>query len=94
MQMALRRAVWKTSACASFRNPEAPPGGPRSHPVPVRQPLAACCAGSWGRCSLVVPIGLPISGGGGGGALSITLPDMEPYATAHVTIEVTIEREM
>jgi hypothetical protein len=45
--------------------------------------------------SIVVPIGLPISGGGGGGApMSITLPDLEPYATAHVTIEMSIEREM
>lgn len=39
--------------------------------------------------SLVVPVGIPIDVGNGG-ALSVTLPDLEPYATAHITIELSI----
>lgn len=39
--------------------------------------------------SLVVPVGISISVGAGG-ALTVTLPDLEPYATAHVTIELSI----
>ena len=40
------------------------------------------------EASLVVPVAIPVSAGGG--ALSITLPDLEPYATAHVTITLAL----
>ena len=40
------------------------------------------------EASLVVPVSIPVSAGGA--ALSITLPDLEPYATAHVTVELSL----
>ena len=45
------------------------------------------------QASLVVPVGIAIEQLGGG-KISVTLPDMEPYATAHVIIEAAIPSEL
>jgi len=42
------------------------------------------------EASLVVPVPVGVRAAGGG-ALAVTLPDLEPYATAHVTIELAVQ---
>ena len=43
------------------------------------------------QASLVVPTGIALSQLGGG-KVSVTLPDLEPYATAHLVIEFALSQ--
>ena len=43
------------------------------------------------EASLVVPVPIPLVDHGGG-QVSFTLPDLEPYATAHLVIEVALSQ--